>query len=789
MKNISLILAALLLNVIALFSQNYFYEDYELTRISSNFSGAAFNDAAIIVYGDAGVILRSTNRGTSWGQINLNDSLNILEMVSNGKNFYGISNQNYLLRSTDDGLSWEIKDFGNSANFYRLFYYSFQLFALMDGKIWILNQNLEKIKEYSFITDSAYYDGTIIGSNLFYSSGKGKLGFINLDNEQKGTIDLKSLGICSECPVPIRLFSNKSNLIYFLLGNNLYQFDINYQTAKLAFLPLKLSNAPFFAMGDDLFQIYAVKNFTTNLDMLYFGKADKINNKFLSLNQAGNDRYVVGMAFTDLKFISQDTIIAVGKGKLIYMSFDGGVHWELKSLLNEFSRIFLFDNLNAKIIASCARFLYTTDGGVTWLSQKNYYPVYTINRPFQMPGAYASIRFFNDKNNGFFYGESFGQKIDTNYIYSNDGGETINLKKIKNLQHFTTEVEPLITKCFNIPIIVTQRKLPNTPFYILFDRLNEKMEFVNRSFMADTLFYCIFNIHDTLFAVGKDYKEKLPYKHKLYHSIDTAHTWIEDFSFETESDFMLQGFYSASKADNYIFLSWGYVKVIKKDTIFLNKKYIINTIGKNIKEIDNYESTDLIKVIKLNGKNNFILNEIYISAPPKIISTINPGQTPVVWENELFKRFTAPNLIYTEDRILDINGFLSDTLFAFVAYDSLFNNNYLFYARLKKPTSVPEELKTEIIPNIYIMQPSPVPARDIVHMKILWNQKFDVSKAEFRTYNLLGMSILGKEAFSLSKINNYSAMLSVNISGLHTGVYFIAIELGGETRTAVIIVG
>jgi photosystem II stability/assembly factor-like uncharacterized protein len=95
-----------------------FYKQFEIKRISANFNGSDYNGNALIVYGDGGVILRSTDIGQNWEQINLNDSLNILEMVHIGTSFYGISDAKYLIYSFNNGVSWNLVDFGNEFRFY-----------------------------------------------------------------------------------------------------------------------------------------------------------------------------------------------------------------------------------------------------------------------------------------------------------------------------------------------------------------------------------------------------------------------------------------------------------------------------------------------------------------------------------------------------------------------------------------------------------------------------------------------------------------------------------------------
>lgn len=789
MKYISLIFLALLITIDVSLSQYDFFEDYQIIRVSTNFNGISFNDNAIIAYGDAGVICRSSNRGRNWEQINLNDSLNILDMVNVGSSFYGISNKRYLIFSNDNGKHWNLKDFVENTELYKIFYYNSKIYVLLKNRIWALNENLDNLKEYFAITDSAYYDGCLVGNKIVYSSGKGKLSFINLDNEQRGSIDLASLGLCINCPVPIRLFSNAIDKIYFILGNKLYQYDFTLNSAKYVYQPLKLTNAPFYAENDNVYQIFTVKFADNNIDSMYFGKVDKTIGKFIHLKHSSNDRYIVNLAIKDLKFLSSDTLIAVGNGKLIYMSYNGGKNWELKSLLNEFSHIFLFDNSNARIIAPKVRFFSTTDGGVTWLPQKNFHPVYVRNYPF-FQTARESKRFYKNKDLGFFFGESFMQEFDTNFIYTYDGGQNIAMKKIKNLQHISNETVPLLVTHKGKTIFVTQREFQGNPYYLIFDKLNDNMEIESRVFHKDIVFYSIFDYNDTLFAIGRSYNQGFPYKYGLFISTDTANTWESVLSFNTDIKFLkkeLQNINFATRIDNFIIFSWDFHELLPDDIITHNRVYIIDLHKKTFKEIYDSKKEMLIRAIKLGDKYICLLSS-NIDGSSRMIFTKDLTSNPIVWNEFNFNRFSPPLFNITEDRFSTFYGFLSDSLFVYVSYDSLFKQLNLFYARKKINVSVIDDFKTNVISKIYIHPPKPIPARDFVRAMINFNQEYDINQADIRLYDMLGRVVYGKDSFAINLINNYTAEVIFNVSPLSAATYFIVISLGGETRSSVIIV-
>lgn len=795
MKNSFVVFWVFLMLISNLFSQVSFYDELELTRISSNFNGSTYNGSSILVYGDGGVILRSNNGGTTWEQINLNDSLNILEIANIGLSYYGVSNRKYIIYSLDDGRTWQLKDFGNTS-FFRIFAYDSKIYTLLDGKIWVFDQNLSKIKKYSFTTDSSYFDGVLVGNKLVYSQGRGRLGIIDLNNEKTETISLEAYGLCSDCPVPIRLFSNRSNIVYFLLGKdkNLYQYDFKLNNAKIVFTPLKLTNAPFYASGDSLFQIYSIKFSNYNIDSIFFGSVNKKDKKFMKVNQPENDRYIVGTAFTDLNFISKDTIIAVGKDKLIYMSFDGGIHWELKSHLNEFSIFFLFNRLKARVIAPYARFIHTNDGGVTWLPQKNYSPVFAENLNFSW--CSTCTRYFIDSENGFFFGESFLEPHDTNFIITYDGGETVQLKGMKQLQHLTTfQVNPLVITCYGKTIIITQRDIGS--HYLIFQRLNDKMEIEKTLYLVDTTFYAVLNRNDTLYAIGSHTKDSIPNKFYLYHSVDTAQTWIEDFSMEVDNLIKdvprtTQFVGSVSMVGDYIFWYHIFVKIINDEDVLGDKLYFVNIKKKSFRKIFDIDKigTSLFKVFRLNNRIVFswVIDWVERKPVPNLTYVEDTDDNSFSMKNFYFTRYGPPNFMLTEDRFLPPTAILSDTLFAFVTYDSLLRTNALFYARVKKAASVKEGIQIEGVAPIYIAPPFPQPAHNLTKMKVYHDSRLDIEQADFSAYSLMGMKVAGKESFSLNRLNHYSAELVWKIEYLPPGVYIVAARLGNNPYSIGVVV-
>ena len=85
------------------------FNKIDFYRINSDFNGSVYNGSILLVYGNGGVILKSSDIGNNWEQINLNDNLNIINMIYTDNQFVGLSDRNEFIFSKDNGISWESK--------------------------------------------------------------------------------------------------------------------------------------------------------------------------------------------------------------------------------------------------------------------------------------------------------------------------------------------------------------------------------------------------------------------------------------------------------------------------------------------------------------------------------------------------------------------------------------------------------------------------------------------------------------------------------------------------------
>jgi hypothetical protein len=128
----------------------------------------------------------------------------------------------------------------------------------------------------------------------------------------------------------------------------------------------------------------------------------------------------------------------------------------------------------------------------------------------------------------------------------------------------------------------------------------------------------------------------------------------------------------------------------------------------------------------------------------------------------------------------------SDSLFQLSAYDSLMKGNVIWFAKPKLPTSVIENIEENN--SIYLSEPLPNPATDLVKIRFYWDASLNIESADFRIFDILGVEINNKSELIFERINSYSGVIKWFTSNVPSGIYFIRARIGDSyfTRSAII---
>lgn len=759
-------------------SEESIFDGLEYYRVTTNYNGSSYNGNTILVYGEAGIIVRSDNLGKTWEQINLDDKLNIMSITNIGKTFFGAINKKYIIKSEDNGITWKFFDFGDSTYFYKITEYKGNLICISNKSIIFLNQNLEIIKEYKLNYDTTNFDFAVKGSILLFVTGKGKLDLINLENENKDEINLRNLNICSDCPLPYNLIAD-SNYFYFKLGNVLYRII----GAKVEKILTFLHPGIIITDGNDIYHLHSLSYIDdpinrSNLDSLFFLKIDKISKTVKQINNKSVDRYISGLTFKHLNFITQDLLVAVGNDKLIYFSNDKGKNWELKSHYNpveDWGKIFIFDKYNARIASKYMKFIATKDGGATWLPQKNYDMLYTKNPFFNFP----ENTFFSNKNNGFvFFYPQFTN--DTTIGYTVDGCETVKLKNdtfgVIYQFHY---LDNIFFNCYNKSFLsitkFTQDAKVITNFYLI----NDSAKFQKYNQLDSLGLAGIINNKDTLYSLAINYNNgrKMGYRiiwdslyYSIFRSIDTGKTWVRMIDFKLP-DLDLQDPVSNSylnsifSLNNNFIISYSY----KKEKVTYIRIYCLNLYDLELNQIMDK------KYITANFFG--FGNKIFMVSPSSILVNNNIRLDPLNW------KLVGPYERYSNFQLFEQNN----KMIYIKAYDSLFKSTAIWFAKQKETTNV-IEVEKENNNDLYLSYPVPNPAQHTVKTRIYWNNEINIDKATIEIYDIFGNIVTKISQLNITKINSYSADLTLDISNYQNGIYFIVVRIKKIERAVPLVI-
>ncbi|HRP03198.1 MAG TPA: hypothetical protein PLE30_11175 [Candidatus Kapabacteria bacterium] len=746
------------------------FNNMNFYRINSDFNGSVYNGSVLLVYGNGGVILKSSDIGSTWEQINLNDNLNIINMIYTDNQFVGLSDKNIFIFSKNNGISWETSSVSPAFPIYQMIFYNDNYYCMGAEKILVYDKQYQKIEEYQIKVDTNYYNFTLFKNHILYTAKKGLIKSIDLNNKQESFIDLKNYGMCTNCSLPTELMADEQ-FAYFRHNLMLYGYDGN----SINHIHSPKAKGIYCLKNNEIYQIYNVNFADYKLDSLYFVKVNKQTKSSIPIKSEINDRYISGLVFTDVKFINNKTIVAVGKDKLIYMSYNSGADWELKSHFNNLNDITRFDALSSTQIQPYLKFNRSNDGGVTWLSQKNY-DKYFSNVLFGHLYSYG-IGYFLNKNNGCYFLSSPTENF--NIAYTNDNCENVSLQQNESMAYNkSTDLRCISYK--DTALIMLPGVFKSNCYSILF-RLSNEFKETNRTVLDSTWLLFMDKLEDnSIIAISTNYK--YPYKkgsQTYFDSIsssviiskDSGYTWEKEFDFNMPEFEKKIRSYTISRINNDLFFH--YVEP-GENSVMKTSIYRYKILEKNLEKIfsDDYYDPPKPGIVKL-GKNYYFIT---IRALPK-------GTEFNIYENKDFNS-NPKNWIkispFDRYSIQNLESF-NDSLHKIIAYDSLFKKVVVWFNKPDIQTDVDNQINNEYH-SIYISNPIPNPAKQHVKFKIYWDSTLEPSLFKFETLNMIGTIVSEGDKFDFHIINNHSGELVWYPKQLTSGIYFLNVKSGSFNK-------
>ncbi|MEM4261103.1 MAG: YCF48-related protein, partial [Candidatus Woesearchaeota archaeon] len=689
--------------------------DYE--RLSVNFNGVAYNGSSIICYGDGGIILRSTDGGHKWEQKKIADDVySITKVMAYGNSYFGLLDSNFIVFSTDNGKNWDKININDKTKFYDFDLDSNFIYFLSNSQIKIYDLDMKEIEVFGLDSNC---NARLIKNYKYYfilSDDSCRIYFIG----KTWDVDSHSFDFRKDFSLnnsdKIEKIEISNNEIFVLISGTIYKSTDAGSSFKKLFDKINL----FEIYKDKVYNVNSRAYYLENISYIDFYKEEQGTLK--KINNDNITRYVSSQFYTGFKFINDDTIIAVGKQKLINISHDGGKNWNFISSLGIVNYLFSYwvnDSLGY-FYTDKYQISKTTNGGITWLPQ-----VYNYQRKGSYEISLPDAWYIDNKGYVILFASTNLQKQD-NFLFSKDFGENyITISNSKLIGYIDDIYRPVIIKkdsCFLLFYCVKGYRSTHTLIFELDSNLTAvdkkqidsisiifaKNDIENNKIVAIGI--------EKRYPNGKDSYDSVNFL--LMYSYDEGKTWLNAIKFNIEHRFI-----QYTEIDNYIFF-YSYIQ----DRI--EPKRIISSI--DILDLKNKIFYPRTFSDTLSLRNFFTLKDA-IYSPSNFMLIMNNDLTkhPYKWEKVSMNQFFSIGAKYSNNNIM----------YGVAGFEPLKSNLYKFTPLI--PDKVEEE-KINYPVYFWPMNPYPMPAKNQIFCHIFTSMNFNTDNSSVAVYDINGKSVSEK---------------------------------------------
>ena len=739
---------AFMLSTNLLFSENLPF-NYE--RLMVNFKGVAFNQTSILCYGDGGIILRSSDRGNKWEQIKAApDVYTIRKMLFIGSNYFGILDSNYIIFSKNDGLNWTLHSIENEHSYSDFDADSSNIYFLGHNKINVKDFDLNTFKEIDIDTSWNAKSISILNNRAILASDSSRLVFVDLSGSNSSkVVDLYPLMLNKklELPSQIKLYNNN---IYVRISNEIFKsFDLGNTWTRV------LENSGIIEPNDNhIFSIKSTIDKIKNISYLEFYQSD--SSRFKRINYNSNTRYITSQNYYDFKFLSRDTLIAVGDDKLINMSYDGGKTWTLKCNLRSVNFCFSrwVDDSLGYFFTDKYQISKTTNGGVTWLPQNYNYKSKGVYE-FSVPDAW-----YLDKEGTVIQFRRTMLRGSENFLLSNDFGENYFTLIDSSVDGYIADLyRPTIIKkdtSYLLFYCIEGSKLTST----MIAELSNNLSVMNKNYLDSISLIYVKKTEnkDELMAIGIE--KRYPNDSKGFDSIsfyimysyDYGKSWNKDFKFQINE----QSIPEVSSIDNYIFF-YGYSEDSNNPDHYITSLDILDFKEKKFYRHAFRNSIFLSTFFKLD-------KSIYGTNSSKdLIVNSDIAKNPYGWQLDLNSKFQSITSNFSNGKIA----------YCVAGYD--YSKSYL-YKFTPLITEDVEEVKINSSVYFYPMKPYPLPSSNFISCHIFTSMDFNSENTDIAIYDISGKKVAVKAEINMSRFSSWEWDLKWDCSRELNGIYLIVLK-------------
>ncbi len=786
-----------------------------IERISTDYNGIAYNGKNILAYGKYGVITYSTDKGESWKQLCLGDSLELLKIINVDTVFYALTPYS-ILKSTDNGLHWKQRKFFDEPTFKDFTTDGKFFFAISSRAVFRIDVELSQFPETLYQFEFSSLNEIVFLQNyLFCIDSKYFLYRINIATLEVRTFDLHNSILKDNNDVRelSRIKVYNSNI--YLLAESAYQNHPLYATPINSHSNIRhtllrttdfgeswsivtknirltkeyqvlndtvyfLTQTPIINKEDNYFS-YSIRYYTVDSTGLEIEiNPDEVLDRRIDVYTGGLNDLSVPNTFGVNMFIHIDygKLIAVGPNKTILMSKNKGLNWNLlsyfKPLVKSNNEIrFLGKDTILVLVDIRPYYFLSIDGGATFLPPKRFIDNFPEAGNFSLGKDgfffFASKRIFSRsvKIDNYTYRTVY-DSTKFEFFYTKDLGNTFSKFTFKRdfiFSNDTFDFDLIALKIFDEKILTT-----------FGGSLNKTSDTIPDSYIY--FFDKSFNIIDSI-VLRKINFEKFSRKYIIEDTV----------IYLISNSFIIRGRTAGRLWDTL------YSNLSDYNSFYFQYRNYLLILNTKNPQPNKYQYKLLIFNL-----NNFKMDSVELSPLPLMF---------FVFKDTIYGRsYDTPILYYFPYGIENMSLYDSIDVAPLLSNDGSFvdkltnDGDISFFHLLKRvgsglfatyydlnlgkivyetPRFLPvESVKSENGVYLFNYPPYPNPAENIVEVHLLWDKPLFKNELKIEIFDIFGNMIL-PPAIEFLSMNEYSGIIRIDCSHLSNGTYAISVKTSSKS--------
>ncbi|MFN3305958.1 MAG: T9SS type A sorting domain-containing protein [Candidatus Kapaibacteriota bacterium] len=792
------------------FSVLYTNPPFQIERLGTDYNGVVEVNNRIIVYGNHGVLTYSDDFGQTWKQINLGEFNDILKILKDEDNTLFALAPKSILFSKDGGNSWTQKTILKDQTMLDFALGNNAIYFVTQNTIGVIDKGLESAPqiflEFDELTSLSKCE--LLHKYLFVINLNYYIFRVNTDTKQIDTIDVHKKIKMDNYYVEVANIKVSGSVLYALVANGL---SSSFVSEYIDIRHLVIKSTDYGATWEEVtknlpvtkdFLIEEDSNVATLAPIYFSEKNPYFGVSFVRAKGVEFAEYIQrdtsGIWFpiwypyspyfdsptsrfkyriNNIVRMQDNSIVAVGRDKIILVSRDNGSSWEIKSFFrpllfwnyrNNQPKIKLMNKDTIVIITDVAPYcFYSTDGGATFLPISHKEALFIepylsfMGLPFYFtPGPFGLIAFKP---------KQMSNLSDTLvFLYSNDLGKSFSVIDCpigyviyNDSIQFSLLFSGFLNKETNqflISLLVTPKYNEYSGPKFVLCRFDDKMRLIDTTLFYFYLDY-IYPYSDGLILSDGTY---------LYKSPDYGKTLVallkypKSTYYQNKNDFFLNQVLGTVKEKVLIFESTPISGRLLKLDVATNSLDSLSLVPS--KRVHLLTSDDTVFISTEKGIyifpdiENAFQNFIFVPLENITSEIMFITQSTLADSTNLVLTLEFPNL--------PAGGISPPTPFNF----AIMRNNYS-YLRVE-----PEVEKDFVY--LFAFPPYPNPARDLVNVSVFWDSSDPNRSVIIDLFDSYGQKL--NLPFEL-KEESQNALISVNTSSLALGAYYMKIIYGYKT--------